>query len=151
MSHLLIGEIAPAPTVWQWARTKEQRPHLADSSVASRAALVRGGTSAAEDRAECFRREGRPEADVRRADPRCRKLARLAFHRIRIASARRRAERIGRQRRFSAPVEMPAALSSAVDKSGSPRAESPWGPWNPLSALEVLVHQAFTARCPRRA
>jgi transposase-like protein len=44
-----------------------------------------------------FRREARPEADVRRADPRCRKLARLALHRIRIASARRRAK--GSERR----------------------------------------------------
>src|SRR5262249_3121821 len=60
-------------------------------------ALVRRRTSADEDRAECFRREARPEADVRRAHPRCRKLARLALHRIRTASARRREKRSGRR------------------------------------------------------
>src|SRR5262249_41154867 len=60
-------------------------------------ALVRRRTSADEDRAECFRREARPEADVRCAHPRCRRLARLALHRIRTASARRREKRSGRR------------------------------------------------------
>src|SRR5262249_43052069 len=39
----------------------------------------------------------RPEADVRCAHPRCRRLARLALHRIRTASARRREKRSGRR------------------------------------------------------
>src|SRR5262249_16216247 len=76
-------------------------------------ALVRRRTSADEDRAECFRREARPEADVRRAHPRCRKLARLALHRIRTASARRREKRSGRRiRGLYHPIRQPISAAS---------------------------------------
>ena len=45
------------------------------------------GTFGAEDRAECFRREGDgTEADVWRANPRCEKLVQLALDRIRTSA-----------------------------------------------------------------